>query len=403
MSPDTGSKSLIPNQKFLHISAMAKGFSLWMVGKLGTWQQCIADGKLCRTGKESNYTYIGVSSDRDQAVEYAKQHMAKDQLGDDWQDHCVMIQIQFSAKGVSLYCTTLADDVLPPTPMLRKLCHKDLKNDEGKWHLCVDVPLKQTHDGERIVTILWDNLTTEEKEKLGKKVPESSSKRPRVADSPIEESPSKRPRVADSPKKCKEVEVEEQDWKRQKKGPLQDPEKKSFVLYKVVETEWVETHYHLLQKNPQDDDGQSNPEHEEFKERYKAFREKHRLDLEEEKPFVQVCQHGYERQRGHWSIELFECKRRAIELTALRMKRRVLEPQSYRLLAVLFSTEALAKALTQCEKETPKFKTQLLRGHNTDIDLDKQTWYWNGDTLPLFQRDNNFNPQVSAWSESVTM
>ena len=104
---------------------MAKGFSLWMVAKLSTWQQCIADGKLCRTGKESNYTYIGVSSDRDQAVEYAKQHMAKDQLGDDWQDHCVMIQIQFSAKGVSLYCTTLADDVLPPTPMLRKLCHKN--------------------------------------------------------------------------------------------------------------------------------------------------------------------------------------------------------------------------------------------------------------------------------------
>ena len=155
--------------------------------------------------------------------------------------------------------------------------------------------------------------------------------------------------------------------------------------------------------NPQDDDVQNNPEHDESKERYKAFREKHRLDPEEKKPIVQVCQHGYKRQRGHWSIELFECKRRAIELTALRMKRRVLEPQSYRLLAVLFSTEALAKALTQCEKETPKFKTQLLRGHNTDIDLDKQTWYWNGDTLPLFQRDNNFNPQVSAWSESVTM
>ena len=71
------------------------------------------------------------------------------------------------------------------------------------------------------MTILWDDLTPEEKEKLGKKVPESSSKRPRVAD---------------SPKKCKEVEAEEQDWKRQKKGPLQDPEKKSFVLYKVVET-----------------------------------------------------------------------------------------------------------------------------------------------------------------------
>ena len=45
--------------------------------------------------------------------------------------------------------------------------------------------------------------------------------------------------------------------------------------------------------NPQDDDVQNNPEHDESKERYKAFREKHRLDPEEKKPIVQVCQHGY--------------------------------------------------------------------------------------------------------------
>ena len=63
--------------------------------------------------------------------------------------------------------------------------------------MLVDVPLKQTHGGERIVTILWDDLTPEEKEKLGKKVSESS---------PISESQSKRPRVADSLKKCEEVE-----------------------------------------------------------------------------------------------------------------------------------------------------------------------------------------------------
>ena len=178
--------------------------------------------------------------------------------------------------------------------------------------------------------------------------------------------------------------------------------KKSFVLYKVVEREWVETRTYLLQKIPQDDDVQNNPEHDDFKQRYKAFLEKHRSDLEENKLSVQVCQNGYERQRGHWSIELFECKRRAIELTALRMKRRVLEPQSYRLLAVLFSTEALAKALTQCEKETRKFKTQLLREDNKDVHLDKATWYFNDDTLPLFQRDKH-GVKVSAWIESVSM
>ena len=39
--------------------------------------------------------------------------------------------------------------------------------------------------------------------------------------------------------------------------------KKSFVLYKVVEREWVETRTYLLQKIPQDDDVQNNPEHRE--------------------------------------------------------------------------------------------------------------------------------------------
>jgi hypothetical protein len=67
------------NQKFLYISAMA--LSLWMVAK--TWQQCTTDGKLSCIGKESNYPYLGVNSDREKAVEYAKQHMAKDQRGDD--------------------------------------------------------------------------------------------------------------------------------------------------------------------------------------------------------------------------------------------------------------------------------------------------------------------------------
>ena len=47
--------------------------------------------------------------------------------------------------------------------------------------------------------------------------------------------------------------------------------KKSFVLYKVVEREWVETRTYLLQKIPQDDDVQNNPEHDDFKQRYKAF------------------------------------------------------------------------------------------------------------------------------------
>ena len=175
--------------------------------------------------------------------------------------------------------------------------------------------------------------------------------------------------------------------------------KKSFVLYKVVEREWVETRTYLLQKIPQDDDVQNNPEHDDSKQRYKAFLEKHRSDLEENKLSVQVCQNGYKRQRGYWSIELFENKRRAIELTASKSKRKELESQSYRVLAVQFSIEALADALTQCEEETQKFKTRLVRGYNTDIHLDKQTWYWNGDILPLFQLDK----VVSVWSESVIM
>jgi len=173
--------------------------------------------------------------------------------------------------------------------------------------------------------------------------------------------------------------------------------KKSFVLYKVVEREWVETRTYLLQKIPQDDDVQNNPEHDDFKQRYKAFLEKHRSDLEENKLSVQVCQNGYKRQ--NWSIELSENKGRANELTASKSKRKELESQSYRVLAVQFSIEALADALTQCEEETQKFKTRLVRGYNTDIHLDKQTWYWNGDILPLFQLDK----VVSVWSESVIM
>ena len=81
---------------------------------------------------QCHYPYLVVNSDREKSVEYAKQHMAKDQRGDDWQDQCVMVKIQFTAKGVAFYRTTPADNVRPPMPMLHKLCYKDLKNDEGK-------------------------------------------------------------------------------------------------------------------------------------------------------------------------------------------------------------------------------------------------------------------------------
>ena len=39
-------------------------------------------------------------------------------------------------------------------------------------------------------------------------------------------------------------------------------------------------------------------------------------------PFVQVCHHGLKRQRGHWSIELFQSKRCAIQLAAERSGRK---------------------------------------------------------------------------------
>ena len=47
-------------------------------------------------------------------------------------------------------------------------------------------------------------------------------------------------------------------------------------------------------------------------------------------------------------------------------------------------------------------KTQLLREDNKDVHLDKATWYFNDDTLPLFQRDKH-GVKVSAWIESVSM
>ena len=396
ISTDTGSKSLIPT--FLHIPAMAEVFSLWMVATKSIFHEWTADGKLSPSFAGQ---HIGLSSDPEKAVEYANNHMTKDTLVD--VDDLVMLKTDFTAKGVALYCTTLADQPGSPTPMLRKICHKDFKNDEGKWHLHGDIPFKQNHDGERIVTILCGDLTSEEKKKLGKKASESSSKRPHDADSPIEESPSKRPRAA-------EVEAKEQDWKPQKKGPLQDHEKKSLkslILYTVVEKEWVEKHTHLLKKTPQDDHAQNN---QKFMERYTAFLHTQRLELEEHKVCVKVSENGYERQRNQWSIELFEDKERAENSAWCNNKHFQREPQSYQVLAVEFSIPALAHALTECEQETAKFRTRLVRAYNRDSQNDLKTWYWNGATLPLvplFQRENKFPLsagailEVSAWTESV--
>ena len=79
------------------------------------------------------------------------------------------------------------------------------------------------------------------------------------------------------------------------------------------------------------------------------------------------------------------------------------DSESNRVPAVKFSPEAVPEALTQCEQETRRFKTPLVRGDNTDKDGDKQMWYFHGPAPPLFKVDNNFIPQVSAWSESVSM
>ena len=227
------------------------------------------------------------------------------------------------------------------------------------------------------MTIFRGDLTLDEKVKLGKKVSES---------------PSKKLRVAENLEKLEEVEGEAKEWKRQEMCPLQDGGKRGLVFYMVVETEWVKAHLHLLQKNAQD---QNNPEYDEFKKRYEELSEKHASEIKHEKPIIQLCKHGYKRQRGRWSIDLFESKLRAIDLTAERMKRRVLESQSYAVLAVQFSTQALAEALIETEEETPKFKTRLLRAENKDIESDRRTWSWNGPLLPLF------SDQVSAWITSM--
>ena len=125
--------------------------------------------------------------------------------------------------------------------------------------------------------------------------------------------------------------------------------------------------------------------------------EKHASEIKEEKPIIHLCQHGYKRPRARWSIDLFESKRRAIGLVRQKLKRRVLDPQSHAVLAVQFSTQALAEALIETEEETPKFKTRLLRAENKDIESDRRTWSWNGPLLPLF------SDQVSAWIERATM
>ena len=240
-----------------------------------------------------------------------------------------------------------------------------------------DIRSKEMHDGERIVTRFRGDLTLDEKVKLGKKVSES---------------PSKKLRVAENLEKLEEVEGEAKEWKRQEMCPLQDGGKRGLVFYMVVETEWVKAHLHLLQKNAQD---QNNPEYDEFKKRYEELSEKYASEIKHEKPIIQLCKHGYKRPRVHWSINLFESKRRAIGLVRQKLKRRVLEPQSHAVLAVQFSTQALAEALIEIEEETSKFKTLLLREENKDIESDRRTWSWNGPLLPLF------SDQVSAWITSM--
>ena len=69
-----------------------------------------------------------------------------------------MTEILFSVKGVALYGTTLVNNVRSPMSMLRKHCHQNCKDDEGKWLLLTDIPLNQKIDsGEHIVTILSKN------------------------------------------------------------------------------------------------------------------------------------------------------------------------------------------------------------------------------------------------------
>ena len=180
----------------------------------------------------------------------------------------------------------------------------------------------------------------------------------------------------------------------------------------VVEKEWVKKHTHLLKKNPQDGHAQDNQEYVDFIERYMTFLQTQRSVLEGNKVSVKVCPNGYERQRAQWSIELFEDKQRAIDSAWCFNKQFQLEQQSYQVLAVEFSIEALAHALTECEEETAKSRTRLVRAHNRDPQFDQKTWFWNGATLPLvplFQGDNKFplsvgaTLQVSAWIESVSM
>ena len=101
---------------------MAEVFSLWMVATKSIFHEWTVDGKLSPIGASQ---HIGLSSDREKAVEYANNHMTKDTLVD--VDDLVMLKTDFTAKGVALYCTTLADQPGSPTPMLRKICHKDFK------------------------------------------------------------------------------------------------------------------------------------------------------------------------------------------------------------------------------------------------------------------------------------
>lgn len=356
-------------------------FALWKVMRKSDIKKSIEAGELSRINPQSNYSYIGLSQTREQAVKYAQNHMTKEQYGDDWQDDSGLMEIIFSPKGMTHYGTALADNVRIPMPVLRRHCHK--KANEGKWHCLDDLPLDQKiiETGERIVTTKCHELSSTEKERLGKKTSES---------------PEKKQHAAESPSELEELKVADQlgrAWKHQVK-PL--------VLYKVVDKTWVKAHEQLLWKDRKDEDVQK---------RYKAFLDKCGSVLEENKQFVlawandksdpQVCHHGLKRERGHWSIELSQSKRRAIELAAERSGRRELDPESNQVLAVKFSPEAVADALTQFEQETPQYKPPLVRGANTDIDGDKQMWQYNGPALPLLKADKDGILQVSAWTEKI--
>ena len=79
-----------------------------------------------------------------------------------------------------------------------------------------------------------------------------------------------------------------------------------------------------------------------------------------------------------------------------------MDKETNAILAVEFSPEEVADALTKCEQETRQWRPPLVRNQwRTNKRGDMEVWQYNGPALPLLKVDKDGIPQVSAWIENI--